>query len=271
MLIVEDNAPNLELMSYLLRAFGYAHTVARDGVEALDIARRERPDLIICDIQLPRMDGYQVLQDLKRDASFRNTPIIAVTALAMVGDRDKILASGFTGYIAKPIQPDTFVPQVEKYLDQSQRSAGQIVQEQAPASPGPAAREFRGSTILVVDDVEENRALARGLLESCGYLVRTAASVQEAFEALRRDLPNLILCDFRLTDGTGLDVFDGIRGQPRLQEVPFMLISSSILTPEERTTPAHKGIKLLLRPIDSQRLLAEIESLCSAGLPGGTT
>jgi CheY-like chemotaxis protein len=92
-LIIEDNPTNLELMVYLLKCFGYQYLVAHDGVEGLEVARREQPDLIICDIQLPNLDGYEVARRLKSEATLRPIPLVAVTALAMVGDRDRVLAT----------------------------------------------------------------------------------------------------------------------------------------------------------------------------------
>src|SRR5881409_3496155 len=115
-LIIEDNAANLELMIYLLKTFGHAPIIAGNGEEGLTLARRERPDLIVCDIQLPGMDGFSVAAQLKADSALGGTPLIAVTAFAMVGDRDKVLAAGFDGYIPKPIAPETFVAQVEEFL-----------------------------------------------------------------------------------------------------------------------------------------------------------
>jgi CheY-like chemotaxis protein len=116
MLIIEDNAANLELMTYLLDAFGHSVRVAHDGVEGLAAIQADPPDVIICDIQLPRLDGFEVARRLKADLTLCHIPLVAVTALAMVGDRDRILASGFDGYIAKPIEPEQFVRQVEAFL-----------------------------------------------------------------------------------------------------------------------------------------------------------
>jgi len=118
-LVIEDNPQNLELMTYLLRAFGYTALTAANGEEGLGVVRRERLDLIICDIHLPRMDGYEVAYELKRDPMLRRIPLVAVTALAMVGDREKVLAAGFDGYIDKPIEPEIFVKQVESFMDKS--------------------------------------------------------------------------------------------------------------------------------------------------------
>ena len=120
-LVIEDNATNLELMTYLLNAFGHTTVAARDGEEGLEAAATSRADLILCDLSLPRLDGYAVARRLKADPALRGTPLIAVTASAMVGDRDKVIAAGFDGYISKPITPETFVGEVERFL---QRSTG---------------------------------------------------------------------------------------------------------------------------------------------------
>src|SRR5215211_5441343 len=115
-LIIEDNPTNLDLMTYLLSAFGHTPLMAHDGEEGLQAAQRETPDLIICDLQLPRLNGYEVARWLKSHPGLRAIPLVAVTALAMVGDRDKVLAAGFDGYIAKPIVPRSFVGEVEAFL-----------------------------------------------------------------------------------------------------------------------------------------------------------
>src|SRR6202790_4406472 len=94
-LIVEDNPANLELMTYLLGASGYPTLIARDGEDGLRVAKRELPDLIICDVQMPAMNGYQVAQQAKQSATLRHIPLIAVTALAGVSDRDKAVTAGF--------------------------------------------------------------------------------------------------------------------------------------------------------------------------------
>jgi len=115
-LIIEDNEANLELAEYLLKASGYATLTARDGEEGIRGARKEHPDLIICDLQMPIMDGYGVVRELKKDPLLRPIPVIAVTALSMPGDRNNVLAAGFDGYLSKPIEPETFVRTVEGFL-----------------------------------------------------------------------------------------------------------------------------------------------------------
>jgi len=115
-LYIEDNEQNLYLVTFLLTKHGYEVISARDGQAGIAAAVHDKPDLILLDIQLPSMDGYAVAQSLKSISDLSRVPIIAVTSYAMVGDREKALESGCTGYIEKPIDPDTFVMQVERYL-----------------------------------------------------------------------------------------------------------------------------------------------------------
>src|SRR5438876_1077442 len=179
MLVIEDNPANLELMAYLLQAFGHTPLLARDGEEGLAVARREIPDLIVCDVQLPRMDGYTIARQLKDWPETHAIPVIAVTALAMVGDRDRIIAHGFDGYIAKPIVPQTFVAQVENFLDPTQY-ASFVLPSAALTEPAATPPAGMCATILVVDDSPVNRELMRSILAPFGYTVIAAAGVCEA-------------------------------------------------------------------------------------------
>jgi len=115
-LVIEDNPANRELMVYLLKAFGHFPLEASDGLNGLKRVRLEVPDLILCDLQLPGIDGYEVARQVKNDLSLNLIPLVAVTAYAMAGDREAVLAAGFDGYIAKPITPELFVGQVEAFL-----------------------------------------------------------------------------------------------------------------------------------------------------------
>jgi len=115
-LVVEDNPESLDLMVYLLEAFGHVALSARDGLEGIEAARLEHPDLILCDIQLPGADGVEVCHQLKKDPALRGIPLVATTSYAMVGDREKLLGEGFNGYMSKPITPQTFIDQMTPYL-----------------------------------------------------------------------------------------------------------------------------------------------------------
>lgn len=114
-LVIEDNDQNAYLIKVLLEPHGYEVVRAADGARGVELAQTLRPHLILLDIQLPTMDGHGVARLLRTIEYLRDTPIVAVTSYAMMGDREKALESGCTGYIEKPIDPETFVAEIEQY------------------------------------------------------------------------------------------------------------------------------------------------------------
>jgi two-component system cell cycle response regulator DivK len=115
-LIVEDNELNMKLFNDLLIAHGYETIQTRNGVEAVDLARRNHPDLILMDIQLPEVSGLQVTQWIKDDEELRAIPVIAITAFAMKGDEEKIRQGGCEAYLSKPISVVKFLETVRNYI-----------------------------------------------------------------------------------------------------------------------------------------------------------
>lgn len=114
-LLIEDNEQNRYLATFLLERHGHRVVVAPDGPSGIALAEHVLPDLILLDIQLPGMDGYAVARALRAVEALRATPIVAVTSYAMVGDREKSLEAGCNGYIEKPINPETFVAEIELF------------------------------------------------------------------------------------------------------------------------------------------------------------
>lgn len=115
-LIIEDNDQNLYLATFLLEKKGFEVVSARDGPEAVELAGSMNPDVVLLDIQLPGMDGFEVLSVIKNFPQIASVPIIAVTSHAMAGDRERMLNAGCTDYIEKPINPYSFVSQIEQNL-----------------------------------------------------------------------------------------------------------------------------------------------------------
>jgi CheY-like chemotaxis protein len=115
-LVVEDNKASSDLMAYLLRAVGHRVLTCSDGADAIEIAAREQPRVIVMDLQLDRMSGLEAAAVLAADPKLRAIPRVAVTAYAMVGDRERVLRAGFQGYIAKPIEPTTFAAQIKAFF-----------------------------------------------------------------------------------------------------------------------------------------------------------
>ena len=117
-LVVEDNDMNMQLVEYLLEERGYDIVKATSGEEALALTRETvAPDLILMDIHLPGMDGLSVVRAIKEDTRTARIPVLALTAHAMRGDKDRFLEAGCDGYISKPIDVKTFVASIERYLD----------------------------------------------------------------------------------------------------------------------------------------------------------
>jgi two-component system cell cycle response regulator DivK len=115
-LLIEDNEQNRYLATFLLEKRGYRVTAAFDGVSGIETAEAAPPDIVLLDIQLPGMDGYDVARALRRLDCMRGVPIVAVTSYAMPGDRERAIAAGCDGYIEKPIDPDTFVADIAHFL-----------------------------------------------------------------------------------------------------------------------------------------------------------
>jgi two-component system cell cycle response regulator len=239
-LVIEDNPANMELMTYLLRSFGHTALEATDGHQGLRAALDARPDLIICDLQLPRIDGYEVARTLKADASMRAVPLLAVTAYAMVDDRGKALAAGFDGYFAKPIDPTTFIQQVQAFL---------------PAAPRPAKR-----LVLVTDDRAINLELAQVLLAGAGYEVETALSGAQALQLARERPPDLIVSDVVMAGGDGYSFIQEIKADPALAGIPFVFLTSTAVSEREKRKGLALGaVKYLFRPMEPELLLRELE------------
>jgi two-component system cell cycle response regulator len=258
-LVIEDNQTNLDLMVYLLRNYGYAPLIACNGEEGLEAARREIPDLIICDLQMPKLDGYEVARQIRLDPRLSKLPVVAVTAFTMRGDRDKVLAAGFDGYLGKPIVPEEFVSQVEAFLRPDRRSTVRPVASTADQTQ-PALTPYR-STLLVVDNSPVNLSLMRSILEPFGYKVLTVGTVKEALSLARENPPDLILSDLHMPDLDGYDFLKARMGDPDLRVVPLVLISSTVWRETDpRTALALGANKFMLRPIDPQELVSEIEA-----------
>jgi CheY-like chemotaxis protein len=115
-LIADDKATSRELVRTVLEKIGYVVVEASDGIEALRNARESKPDLIILDLHMPGLDGFGVVREIRLDKQLASTPVMALTASAMQGDRERALAAGFTSYVAKPIQLSMLRSEVERML-----------------------------------------------------------------------------------------------------------------------------------------------------------
>ena len=259
-LVVEDNSASLDLMVYLLKAFGHTPLSASDGLEGIEVARREVPDLILCDIQLPGADGVEVCRQLKQNLDLQNIPLVAITAYAMVGDREKMLSAGFDGYLSKPINPQTFIADMAPYLRTTK-----VEPRVSATTTNRAPVEINGATVLVVDNSPSNIKLSRSILESFGYQIIAANGVDEAMTLMRTRPPDVILSDVHMPVMDGFDFIKLVKADVELRNIPFVLISSTVWGGGERERGLSLGAaQFIIRPIETQALVDQIESCRNA-------
>jgi CheY-like chemotaxis protein len=116
-LVIEDNEQNMYLVTFILEKHDFRVFQAKNGIDGVKMASDVEPEMILLDIQLPGMDGYTVARELRKNHRLEHIPIIAVTSYAMPGDREQALRAGCSGYIEKPINPDTFIDQIHAFLE----------------------------------------------------------------------------------------------------------------------------------------------------------
>jgi two-component system cell cycle response regulator len=251
----------LQLIAYLLAAFGHEVLEAHDGAEGVQKARLEMPDLILLDIHMPRMDGYEVCRTLHEDPGCYRIPIVAVTALAMVGDREKIVTSGFSGYIAKPVDPEAFPALVQGFLGAGHSPhVHRPIQHQKQASPSETSTHEKMAVVVFIDNAQTNIDLVRSTLEPSGYEVFAALSAKEGLDLVQRIKPDLIVSDVHMPHQDGYEFLRMVQADPSLARIPFIFLSASVWSTREQQQALVRGAtKFISRPIDPGTLLSELE------------
>jgi two-component system cell cycle response regulator len=260
-LIIEDNEANLDLMAYLLKHHGYIVVTAMDGETGLQACFSADLDLILCDIQLPKFNGFEIIKHYHTMNKGDRVPIIAITAYAMVGDEEKILAAGFDGYLSKPIEPEKFISQIEAFLPLSLRLEQRNQQAKSYKRTISIDKPDYKGTILIVDDNPADLYLSEMLSRSIQLRPMLAQSVTEAFKLLSIEKPDLILSDYHLPDHNGVEFLGFLKKIDYYKDIPFFIISSSI-PEEQRHTLQHSNEveKIIFRPIEPQKFIELIDS-----------
>jgi two-component system cell cycle response regulator len=266
-LIIEDNPANIELMSFLLSAYGHAPLSAADGPRGVAAARSERPDLIACDVNLPGMDGFAVLAELKGDPALAGVPILAVTALAMTGDREKVLAAGFDGYISKPIEPESFVAELEAFLTSTPAPASVPAAPVAAATPPVTAMAANDATatpaagartLLLVDDDRFMLGVLNDMLIGQPYRVLSACSGEEALQVLSHEPVEVILCDQAMPGMRGTEVLaEAAARYPKT--VRLMLSGQPDLTDIEAAIKSGVADGHYIKPLGARALREQLD------------
>lgn len=248
LLVIEDSEPEVELMTYLLQAGGYCVMTATSGEAGLALADQQSVNMVVCDVFLPGINGYEVARRLKAHPALSRIPLLAVTTLNQLNNRDQLRQAGFDGYIGKPIEARTFVDNVESMLT----LAG--AKELPSTGAGPTVRH-----ILIVDDLRMHANHLCATLEAKGQKVSLANDTARAMELLAAEPIDLIVLDFHLSDQDSLSFLSAVKDHPRHREIPLLFLSASVWGKEER---AHlldmPSTRFLRRPVTTKLLLEEI-------------
>ncbi|MDQ1752693.1 MAG: hypothetical protein QOE71_3749 [Pseudonocardiales bacterium] len=259
-LVVEDTPDSLELMMFLLETHDHTVVGAETGEQAIELATAVRPDLVVMDLQLPGIDGYQALIALQSRPELVAVPVIAVTSFAMVGDRSRVLDAGFDHYVTKPIDPKTFAEVINDRLPEHLRGSPPLLTgvDVEVTAAADADEQYAGD-VLVLDDSLTNQTLLRSVLEPHGYQVRTAFTVEEAIAAAGVKRPDLVLSDVHVGQQRGISLLHYLRTVPSLAVVPFCFITASA---DWRDPLIREGtVRIIHRPIDPKALLDEVRTL----------
>ena len=262
-LIVEDTPHSLQLMTYLLQAHGHTAIAADTGERGVELAAAGRPDLVVLDLQLPGIDGYEALAQLRSMPGMAGVPILAVTSFAMVGDSSRALDAGFDDHLTKPIDPYTFADEIDRRLPESLRGSPPVltstdaaeISHPLPVRPTGNPR----ANILVLDDSRINQALLRSVLESHGYQVRVTATVEEAVAAAEDTAPDLVLSDVYVGHQRGTELLSYLRTVPVLAVVPFAFLTDTADWLDPLVMEGKD--RVIRRPVDPIVLLDEVDAL----------
>lgn len=261
-LALEDHPDHLALITSWIGASGHTPIAATHAEEALRLIDACRPDLLLCDLHLPGLSGYDVLRSLKNRPATCQLPVVAVTAF---GPREQTLAVGFDGYLAKPYTFQGLQAEMERVVPGLARSA-----PPAPAlAPGTehAGQRTRpprtGKRILVVDNTAANRALMQVVLDDYGgHETICVAGIAEALASARCWRPDLVLCDMHLDqERCGIELFDAIRNDPDLHGTRFAFTSATRGSSVEKAVRESGACAFFRLPMEPNALLQEVGEL----------
>ena len=262
-LIVDDMPVNVKILSSKLVAAGYECLKAYSGEEAVEIAKAESPDIILLDIMMPGMDGYEVTRTLKSDPRTSIIPIVMVTALEGVDDKVKGLDAGADDFLTKPPNQTELIARVRSLIKlkklQEEAEIRTTHDHTPPQTTLSKHEEEKKGTILIIEDEVKTSSLWSRVL-STNYECIMAKTGEEGLEAMDMGVPDLVLLDLLLPDMHGLDLLKRIKKNPIMEEISVIIVSS-INDLETRV----KGIDLgsddyLVKPINALEMLARVRA-----------
>ena len=258
-LVVEDSPDIRALVQMLLEAAGHQVSTASDGQEGVRSAQSVRPDLILMDLSLPILSGWEATRAIKSNPDTSRIPVIAVTAHAMQGDRERALAAGCDGFVAKPIDEETFASVVRSFLN----ATGATQSGPASKKQGAAADDDGSGRVLVVDDQPEVAEVLAADLKAEGLHVVSASSASEALDIFRNDSAfDLAVVDVMLGQDTGYELTSQLIATSA-EYLPVLLVTAGTIDRERGY--AAGADDFIGKPIESTELRARVRSLIRIG------
>lgn len=264
-LIIDDNAMNLDITRELLEHAGMYVLTAEDALTGIEIIKEKQPDLVLLDLLMPHLDGFEAAKIIKADPEIQDIPLIAFTALAAPEDREKALEAGCQDVILKPINTKTFLSTIKSYLNLD-LTALQPSLNQVKATP-LEIKQFplplhQPHTILIVDDNPMNVDILKEAASAIGQIALPAFSGPEALQLVEKMKPDLILLDIMMPEMNGYAVMDTLKKQAETANIPIIIISA-LDRIEDRVQGLLQGCQdYITKPFE----LAEVQARISAVL-----
>jgi len=246
-LIVEDSRTQARQLESILKQIGYPVSIAYNGKEALSFAKRQKPTVVISDILMPEMDGYQLCKLMKIDEKLKDIPIVLLTQLSDPKEIIRGLECGADDFIIKPYNEELLLARVQAILTlRSKRDA--------------AAKEIN---ILIVEDSPTQAEQLKFLLEECGYTILVAANGKEGLDVARKNKPTLVISDILMPVMDGYELAYEIKRDEELKKIPIILVTSLMDRKDVIRKASVVADGYFTKPYDDEYLLSKIESLLS--------
>ena len=257
-LIIEDEANNLDVARRIVRGAGHEALTATDGVTGLEMARREHPDAVLVDLLLPKLDGWSVTRAIREEDWAKEIPIVAVSALAMEADRERARDAGCDDFVTKPYAPAELRAVLNRYFLDG--SAPKVAAKPAgmPAS-GIEPSEMLGR-ILVVDDEPANVELIVRRLSGNGYETLTATNGHEAIAVATKEQPDLILMDIMMPGLDGWQATKLLKGDPKTANIPVVFVTARDRPEDVAAGFEAGGMMYVNKPVEPVELFARVRN-----------
>jgi CheY-like chemotaxis protein len=255
-LIIEDEANNLDVARRIVRGAGHEAITATDGLAGLEMARRDRPDAVLVDLLLPKLDGWAVTRAIREEPWAKGIPIIAVSALAMEADRARARDAGCDDFVTKPYAPAELRAVLNRYFTDGSAPRTAARPAELPAS-GIEPSERLGR-VLVVDDEPANVELIVRRLSGNGYETLTASNGHDAIAIATKEQPDLILMDIMMPGLDGWQATRLLKGDPKTANIPVVFVTARDSPEDVAAGFEAGGMMYVNKPVEPVELFARV-------------